>query len=587
MEDKESRAEECTRDGSLDRFGRPALRGRTGGWRSGMLLLADHGLATLAFVGVEVNLVLFAKRVLKQSNAEAANTFSRWMGTVHLFSLIGAFLSDSYWGRYKTCVVFQAVFTFGLAVLSLSTHFFLLKPHGCGKSGFLCDSHSSLEIAIFYLSIYLVALGNGASEPSLATFGSDQFDEEDALEKRLKTSFFSYFYVALNMGSMFSETVLAYLENSGNWVLGFWISTFCGFAALALFLSGSLRYRHFRPCGNPLSRLCQVLVAATRKLKVEVPSHEDGLHESHDGATATTGNRRRIIHTEDFRILDRAAILTTEDKVALVSKHSHNPWRLCTITQVEEVKCVLRLLPIWLCSIFFSMVYIQMTSLFILQGAAMNTSIARFHIPPASMTVFDIISTSIFIILYDRLIVTCYTKLMKKRPIELSELQKMGTGLLIAIAAIMAAGIVEIHRLRHTIESDNELSSLSIFWQVPQYVVLGVAEAFMYVGQYEFFTAQIPDGLKSLGIGLCMSASSIGSYLSSLFLTVVMTITTRGSQPGWVPSNLNEGHMDRFFFLSAVLTALNLVAFIFCAKQHKEIVLESRGDARQMEKEIS
>lgn len=216
----------------------------------------------------------------------------------------------------------------------------------------------------------------------------------------------------------------------------------------------------------------------------------------------------------------------------------------------------------------------------------MNTSIARFHIPPASMTVFDITSTSIFIILYDRLIVPCYTKLMKRRPIELSDLQKMGTGLLIAIAAIMAAGIVEIHRLRQTIESDNELSSLSIFWQVPQYVVLGVSEAFMYVGQFDFFTAQIPDGLKSLGIGLCMSASSIGSYLSSLFLTTVMTITTRGGQPGWVPSNLNEGHMDRFLFLSAVLTALNLVAFTFCAKQHKGIILERRGDAGEMEKVI-
>lgn len=216
----------------------------------------------------------------------------------------------------------------------------------------------------------------------------------------------------------------------------------------------------------------------------------------------------------------------------------------------------------------------------------MNTSIARFHIPPASMTVFDITSTTIFISLYDRFIVPCYTKLMKKRPIELSDLQKMGTGLFIAIVAIMAAGIVEIHRLRHTIESDKELCSLSIFWQVPQYVVLGVSEAFMYVGQFEFFTAQIPDGLKSLGIGLCMAASSIGSYLSSLFLTIVMTITTRSGQPGWVPSNLNEGHMDRFFFLSAVLTTLHLVAFIFCAKQHKGIILERRGDAREMEKVI-
>lgn len=67
-------------------------------------------LVALAFTGVEVNLVLFAKLVLRQSNAESANTFSRWMGTTYFFSLIGAFISDSYLGRYLTCIIFQVVF---------------------------------------------------------------------------------------------------------------------------------------------------------------------------------------------------------------------------------------------------------------------------------------------------------------------------------------------------------------------------------------------------------------------------------------------------------------------------------------------
>ena len=67
-------------------------------------------MATLAFFGVGVNLVLFLTRVLGQDNAEAANNVSKWTGTVYLFSLLGAFLSDSYWGRYKTCAIFQAIF---------------------------------------------------------------------------------------------------------------------------------------------------------------------------------------------------------------------------------------------------------------------------------------------------------------------------------------------------------------------------------------------------------------------------------------------------------------------------------------------
>lgn len=57
-----------------------------------------------------VNLVLFLTRVMDQDNASAANNVSKWTGTVYLFSLLGAFLSDSYWGRYKTCAIFQAIF---------------------------------------------------------------------------------------------------------------------------------------------------------------------------------------------------------------------------------------------------------------------------------------------------------------------------------------------------------------------------------------------------------------------------------------------------------------------------------------------
>lgn len=70
----------------------------------------NQGLATLAFFGVGVNLVLFLTRVLQQNNAEAANSVSKWTGTVYIFSLVGAFLSDSYWGRYKTCAIFQIIF---------------------------------------------------------------------------------------------------------------------------------------------------------------------------------------------------------------------------------------------------------------------------------------------------------------------------------------------------------------------------------------------------------------------------------------------------------------------------------------------
>lgn len=113
-------------------------------------------------------------------------------------------------------------------------------------------------------------------------------------------AFFSYFYLALNLGSLFSNTILGYFEDKGMWTLGFWASAGSAILALVLFLIGTPRYRHFKPTGNPLSRFCQVVVAATRKWKVEQPRRGDELYEGEGQEPAENGNRR-ILHTDGFK----------------------------------------------------------------------------------------------------------------------------------------------------------------------------------------------------------------------------------------------------------------------------------------------
>ncbi|XP_059656749.1 protein NRT1/ PTR FAMILY 7.3-like [Cornus florida] len=565
--------ESSTLDGTVDMHGRPAIREKTGQWAAGTVILLNQGLATLAFFGVGVNLVLFLTRVLQQSNADAANNVSKWTGTVYIFSLVGAFLSDSYWGRYKTCAIFQVIFVIGLVALSIASHF-LINTRGCGTRTTECGSHSSWEIWLFYLSIYLIALGNGGYQPNIATFGADQFDEEDHKEGRSKVAFFSYFYLALNLGSLFSNTILGYFEDEGIWAVGFWASTASAFAALVLFLGGTPKYRHFKPSGNPLSRFCQVMVAAAKKWRVEMQPGEENLYVANEKESSMYG-ARKILYTHGFKFLDRAAFITSREFTDQ-KQGPHNPWRLCPISQVEEVKCILRLLPIWLCTIIYSVVFTQMASLFVEQGAAMKSKISDFLIPPASMSSFDILSVAFFIFLYRRVLDPLVSKIKSK---GLTELQRMGIGLVIAIIAMLSAGIVECYRLKYA-QKDclhcEGSSSLSIFWQVPQYVLIGASEVFMYVGQLEFFNAQAPDGLKSFGSALCMTSISLGNYVSSLLVSMVMKISTIDNMSGWIPGNLNRGHLDRFYFLLASLTTLDLVVYIACARWYKNIKLEGK-----------
>ncbi|XP_026415100.1 protein NRT1/ PTR FAMILY 7.1-like [Papaver somniferum] len=546
-----------------------------GGWKSAGLILVNQGLATLAFFGVGVNLVLFLTRVLRHGNASAANTVSNWTGTVYMFSLVGAFLSDSYWGRYLTCSIFQVIIVMGTVLLSITTSFFLINPPRCGDAfgEVNCNPPSSVGVAIFYLSIYLVALGYGGHQPAIATFGADQFNEMDPVEKHSRALFFSYFYFALNVGSLFSNTFLVYFEDRGLWTVGFLASAGSAILGLVLFLLGTSGYKRYKPCGNPLTRIAQVFVATIKKWKVKVPTDGKMLYELEGSASAIKGSRK-IHHSNELRWLDKAATITVKDKN--VEKAKQDPWRLCTVTQVEEVKALLKLLPIWMWTIIYSAVFTQMASLFVEQGAVMNTKVGNFHIPAASMSAFDIISVLLCTFIYNELLVPVTGKLTGN-PKGLSELQRMGVGLLIGLLAMLAAGFTEIERLRR-VNPGEESSSLSIFWQIPQYVLVGASEVFMYVGQLEFFNSQAPDGLKSFGSSLCMASISSGNFVSSFIINIVMGVTAGDSKPGWIPGNLNEGHVDRFFFLLVGLSAVNFICYLLSARWYKYIDVEPEDE---------
>jgi peptide/histidine transporter 3/4 len=250
-----------------------------------------------------------------------------------------------------------------------------------------------------------------------------------------------------------------------------------------------------------------------------------------------------------------------------------NPWRLCTVTQVEELKILIRMFPIWATGIVFSAVYAQMSTLFVEQGMVMDTNVGSFKIPPASLSSFDVISDIFWVPIYDRVIVPIARKFTGKER-GFSELQRMGIGLFISVLCMSAAALVEIKRLQLARELglvDKDVAvPISILWQIPQYFLLGAAEVFTFIGQLEFFYDQSPDAMRSLCSALSLLTTSLGNYLSSLILTIVTYLTTQGGSTGWIPDNLNEGHLDYFFWLLAGLSFLNLLVYVVCARKYKE-----------------
>ncbi|XP_020200799.1 protein NRT1/ PTR FAMILY 8.1 [Aegilops tauschii subsp. strangulata] len=553
-------AELYTQDGTIDIKGNPALKSNTGNWRACPYILANECCERLAYYGMSTNLVNFMKDRMGMANAAAANNVTNWGGTCYITPLIGAFLADAYLGRFWTIASFMIIYIFGLGLLTMATSVHGLVP-ACASKG-VCDPTPGQSAAVF-IALYLIALGTGGIKPCVSSFGADQFDEHDDVERKSKSSFFNWFYFSINIGALVASSVLVYVQTHVGWSWGFGIPAVVMAIAVGSFFVGTPLYRHQRPGGSPLTRIAQVLVAATRKLGVPVDG--SALYETADRESGIEGSRK-LEHTGQFRFLDKAAVETQADKTAATGP---SPWRLCTVTQVEELKSVVRLLPIWASGIVFATVYGQMSTMFVLQGNTLDASMGpKFKIPSASLSIFDTLSVIAWVPVYDRILVPA-VRSVTGRPRGFTQLQRMGIGLVVSMFAMLTAGVLELVRLRTIAQrglyGEKDVVPISIFWQVPQYFIIGAAEVFTFVGQLEFFYDQAPDAMRSMCSALSLTTVALGNYLSTLLVTVVAKLTTRGGKQGWIPDNLNVGHLDYFFWLLAALSLLNFAVYLLIA----------------------
>ncbi|KAI3771305.1 hypothetical protein L6452_02467 [Arctium lappa] len=549
-----------TNDGTVDINNERAIRKKTGNWKACPFILGNECCERLAYYGMSTNLVNYLQDRLNQGNVRASVNVTNWQGTCYATPLLGAFLADAYLGRYWTIAGFSIIYFFGMTLLTLSASVKGLRPI-CDPGG--CHP-TSTQTAVTFVALYLIALGTGGIKPCVSSFGADQFDETDKSERKRKSSFFNWFYLSINIGALFASSILVWIQMNVGWGWGFGVPAVAMALAVAFFFSGSRLYRIQKPSGSPLVRLCQVIVASLRKYNVKVPNDKSLLYETADAESQIVGSRK-LEHTDKFRFFDKAAVETDLEDTKNMSNH----WRLCTVTQVEELKSIIRILPVWASGIVFAAVYSQMSTMFVLQGNTMDQHIGpNFKIPSASLSLFDTLSVIFWAPVYERLIIPTARKYTRHER-GFTQLQRMGIGLGISIFSMIAAGTLEVVRLNYVRRNnlfEAETIPMSIFWQIPQYFLIGCAEVFTFIGQLEFFYDQAPDAMRSLCSALSLTTVALGNYLSTVLVTVVAKVTTKNGKMGWIPNNLNKGHLDYFYWLLAVLSLLNMLVYVAIAK---------------------
>lgn len=135
---------------------------------------------------------------------------------------------------------------------------------------------------------------------------------------------------------------------------------------------------------------------------------------------------------------------------------------------------------------------------------------------------------------------------------------------------MLTASFVERKRLsvarEHGITGKKQIVPLSIFFLLPQFALMGVADNFVEVAKLEFFYDQAPESMKSLGTAYATTSLGVGYFLSSFLLSTVADVTKKNGHHGWILDNLNISHLDYYYAFYAVLSFLNFLFFLVVAK---------------------
>ncbi|VAH01270.1 unnamed protein product [Triticum turgidum subsp. durum] len=452
----------------------------------------------------------------------------------------------------------------GMMLLTLAVTVRALKPPPCVDK--LCPSPSALQVGVYFGGLYIVALGRGGTKPNISTMGADQFDNFDAREKIHKLSFFNWWMFTIFTGILFSSTVLVYLQDNVSWSVGYGIPTLGLVVSIVIFLVGTPMYRHKVPQGSAITRIGKVLASALCKQRLPLPASADELHELEHEAY-TRKRKFRMESTNDMWFLNKACVTD------IGGATSTSKWSLCTVTEVEETKQILKLVPFVVTMFIPCTLIAQTNTLFVKQGTTMNRHMGpHFEIPPASLGAFVTLSMLITSVVYDRLFVKVVRR-YTNNPRGITLLTRMGIGQVIQVVTMATAALTENRRLSyarsHGLDVTGGVLPLTIFVLLPQYVLMGLADGFVLAGEIEFFYDQAPESMKSLGTALSLTAYGVGNVFSSFFLSLVARVTRERTGKAWVSNNLNASHLDYYYAFLTLLAVANCVAFAALASRYK------------------
>ncbi|KAI4963561.1 hypothetical protein ZWY2020_011367 [Hordeum vulgare] len=487
-----------------DQEGQAKGETKQGGWITLPFIAGSMLGLGLAINGTTSNLQIYLIKQYNVDSIDAAQIANIVRGSLNFVPVAGAILSDSYLGCFPVILAGAAINVLVLlcVVHSLSGIAVLRPPH-CPAPSAACQRGTPEQLAVLYAAASLLAIGTGGR------FGGER--EQD--------TFFNWYFVFLSASFLVGDTAIVYIQDGVSWA---WASA-----------SASPRRRSVWPCfslargttGCPRQRAAVLRAGPRRRgrrAQGSRPCRRSGSCAVLRGDNAVAGSAGEGAPSKRLSFLNRAAMITATDNPMGDASGGRRPsgWRLCKVQQVEDLKSVLGVFPLWSSGIMISVSIGVMIGMIILQALAMDRSLGpRFKIPAGSITVCSLVAFIAITPVLDRAVFPLWRRITGMPP---SPLQRVGLGHVVNITGMVVAALVERRRLSVVHAHDGADGEAG--WVTPYVAELG---------------------------GHGAAAHRHGFYLSTVFVDVVRRVTA------WLPENINQARLDNVYWTLAVAVTVN------------------------------
>nr|XP_027097409.1 protein NRT1/ PTR FAMILY 5.5-like isoform X2 [Coffea arabica] len=244
------------------------------------------------------------------------------------------------------------------------------------------------------------------------------------------------------------------------------------------------------------------------------------------------------------------------------NKEENRPAEGSTVTEVEETKIIIRMIPIWITFVICGVITSVGNTYFVEQASHMNYKIGKLKLPDSVILVFYGISKLQIKSMYDAIGKFSRKKYAPSIGIAFATIFSV-------LCCITAAGIetrrIHVIRSHGLLDKPDDKIPLSALVLLPQYFFLAGLDSFFENSVTPFLTDQSPPSMKKHLVYLSPGLSGLGTVGSVLSVYVVGKISERRGKPNWFQYTLNQSRLDRYYWVLAVLSAANFLWFVFWA----------------------